>query len=70
MSQSLSQIYLHVVYSTKHRKPFLKDDNLLAAFHAYSATTLANLDCPALIVGGHWWQKGIECPFPNTPETA
>jgi REP element-mobilizing transposase RayT len=52
MPQSLAQIYLHIVYSTKHRKPFLKDEKILQDAHAYLAETCNNLDCPALLVGG------------------
>ena len=52
MPQSLAQIYLHIVYSTKHRKPFLKDEKIFQDAHAYLAETCNNLDCPALIVGG------------------
>jgi len=63
VSQSLSQIYLHIVYSTKHRKPFLKNDKLLLDTHAYLATTVANLDCPALIVGGVEDHVHLLCRF-------
>lgn len=52
MSQSLAQIYLHVVFSTKHRKPFLKDETLLQQSHAYLAGACKKLDSPSLIVGG------------------
>jgi putative transposase len=52
MPQSLAQIYLHIVYSTKHRQPFLKDAALLTQAHAYLAEVCGNLDSPALIVGG------------------
>ena len=52
MAQSLAQIYLHVVFSTKNRHPFLTDhavrDNL---FH-YLGGTCRNQGCPALRVGG------------------
>ncbi len=63
MSQSLSQIYLHIVYSTKQRKPFLKGDALLSEVHAYLATTVANLGCPALIVGGVEDHVHLLCRF-------
>ena len=52
MSQSHAQIYLHLVYSTKHRQPFLTDPALRAQTHAYLAGTCKNLDSPAVIVGG------------------
>ena len=63
MSQSLSQIFLHIVYSTKHRKPFLKGDALLSEVHAYLATTVASLGCPALIVGGVEDHVHLLCRF-------
>ena len=52
MPQSLSQVYLHVVFSTKHRAPWLKTQRLQADVHAYLAATLNNLECPAIVVGG------------------
>jgi REP element-mobilizing transposase RayT len=52
MSQSLSQIYLHIVFSTKHRAPFLTDGTFRAKLHAYLAGTCRNLQCPSLLVGG------------------
>jgi REP element-mobilizing transposase RayT len=52
MSQSLAQIYLHVVFSTKNRTPWLRDKSVCAALHAYLAGICKNQECPALIVGG------------------
>ncbi len=52
MSQSLVQIYIHIVYSTKHRQPFLKDNEFRDRTHRYLAGICRNLDCPTLIVGG------------------
>jgi REP element-mobilizing transposase RayT len=52
MSQSLSQIYLHIVFSTKNRAPLLADKALREGLHAYLAGTCRNLDSPSLIVGG------------------
>jgi putative transposase len=52
MSQSLTRIYIHLVYSTKHRQAFLTDASVREKMHAYLAGTCNNLDCPALIVGG------------------
>jgi REP element-mobilizing transposase RayT len=52
MSQSLTQIYHHVVFSTKNRLPYLKDQSLRAQTHAYLAGTCKNLGSPAVIVGG------------------
>jgi putative transposase len=52
MSQSLVQIYVHIVFSTKHRRPFLKDKEFRERTHAYLAGICKNIGCPALIVGG------------------
>jgi len=52
MAQSLVQIYLHTVFSTKNRHPFLKNKETRERLHAYLAGICRNLDCPALIIGG------------------
>jgi putative transposase len=52
MPQSLAQIYLHIVFSTKGRRPWLKQDALREELHAYLGGTCNQLDCPVLRVGG------------------
>ena len=52
MPQSLSQIYLHLVFSTKHRHPFLKNPAIKENCHTYIAGILNNQTAPALEVGG------------------
>jgi len=49
MSQSLARLCVHLVFSTKHREPFLHD-LIRADLHAYMATVLKNLGCPVLII--------------------
>jgi hypothetical protein len=34
MSQSLSRVVVHIIYSTKNRKPFLRNENLRRELHA------------------------------------
>jgi len=51
MSQSLSKIYVHLIFSTKHREPLLMS-SVRAPLHSYLATVLNNQECPALKVGG------------------
>ena len=51
MPQSLSNILLHIVFSTKNRHPFITP-NIENELHPYLATCFRSLDCPALIVGG------------------
>src|SRR5690348_18023296 len=52
MAQSLSQIYLHIVFSTKNRAPYLQDRVLRDRIHAYLSGTCRNLRSPSLMVGG------------------
>jgi putative transposase len=52
MSQSLSKILLHVVFSTKERRPFLRDRALRDEMHRYLGGILNGLDCLPIIVGG------------------
>ena len=51
MPQSLSELYVHLAFSTKHREPLLLAP-LRAQMHAYLATVLNNHDSPAVEVGG------------------
>src|SRR5687768_14345343 len=52
MPQSLAQVYLHIVFSTKERRPFLRDASVRDEVHNYLGGTCNNLDCPVLRVGG------------------
>ena len=52
MSQSLSKIWTHLVFSTKERYPFLSDSTVRQNMHKYLATTLKENNCPTLLVGG------------------
>ena len=52
MPQSLSVVYLHLVFSTKHRQPFLQDRDLRAEIHAWLGAASRELDCPPVLVGG------------------
>jgi REP element-mobilizing transposase RayT len=57
MSQSLSQIYVHLTFSTKLRKPFLRDRNVCDALYGYLIGTCVNLGCPAKKING--WEDHI-----------
>jgi putative transposase len=70
MSQSLVQIYLHTVFSTKNREPFLSDKTFRDRTHAYLAGICKNLDCPAIIVGGVEDHVHILCRFGKQVEVA
>jgi len=52
MPQSLSAVYIHLVFSTKDRRPFLRDPTTRGALHAYLGGVSKQLDCPPLQVGG------------------
>jgi putative transposase len=52
MSQSLAQLYVHLIFSTKGRVPFLKEPELREQLHAYLGGICRNQDSPSLIVGG------------------
>jgi putative transposase len=52
MSQSLSKIWTHLVFSTKERYPFLSDEIVRHDMHSYLAKILKANHCLALLVGG------------------
>src|ERR1043165_4020417 len=52
MPQSLAKILVHTVFSTKDRRPFLRDKPLREELHRYLGGILAHLDCQPLIIGG------------------
>ena len=52
MSQSLAKILVHLVFSTKERRPFLRDLQLRDELHRYLGGIILNLDCQPIIVGG------------------
>jgi REP element-mobilizing transposase RayT len=49
MGQSLSQLYIHLTFSTKSRNPLIKPE-IKDELHAYIAGTLKEFDSPALII--------------------
>lgn len=51
MSQSLAQIYLHLVFSTKNRIPYLIDKPTKNSLHAYLATVFQSLKSPSIESG-------------------
>lgn len=50
MAQSLSNVLLHIVFSTKHRQPWL-DTTIESELAAYLATVCKTLDCPTHVIG-------------------
>lgn len=52
MPQSPSAVYIHLVYSTKERHPFLKDETIRESLHRYLRRISKQLGCAPIIVGG------------------
>jgi REP element-mobilizing transposase RayT len=52
MPQSLSTVYIHLVFSTKDRRPFLREAPVRDSLHAYLGAVSKQLDCPPILVGG------------------
>ena len=52
MPQSLSKVYIHTVFSTKNREPFLADEALREELHAYMGGIAKQLECYPVRVGG------------------
>ncbi|MSU76868.1 MAG: transposase [Gemmataceae bacterium] len=52
MPQSLTQVYLHIVFSTKDRRPFMHDATLCGELHAYLGETANRLSSRVICVGG------------------
>jgi putative transposase len=48
MPQSLSAVYIHLVFSTKHRQPFLRDRSLRTDLHSFLGGTSKTLECPPI----------------------
>jgi putative transposase len=52
MAQSLGSIYIHIIFSTKNRFPFLRDKEVKEKLHAYLSGICKNLKCPSFMIGG------------------
>ncbi len=52
MSQSLSNVLVHLVFSTKDRQPWLEERPFRERLHAELGSISKQLDCPPLITGG------------------
>lgn len=52
MPQSLSTVYIHLIFSTKERQPYLQDEAIQKDLHAYLGEVSKRLDCPPIRVGG------------------
>jgi len=52
MPQSLSGVNIHLVFSTKKRRAFLRDKTMRDALHAYLGGISKQLECPPIRIGG------------------
>ena len=52
MPQSLSAVYIHLVFSTKERRPFLRDMTVRELLHSYLGGISKQLKCAPIITGG------------------
>jgi REP element-mobilizing transposase RayT len=52
MPQSLSAVYVHLVFSTKLRRPFLRERCVRERLYAQIGGITKKLECPPLLVGG------------------
>lgn len=52
MPQSLSSVYIHLVFSTKDRRPYFRDPAIRDEVHSYLGGISKSLECPPLITGG------------------
>ena len=60
MSQSLVSIYLHIIFSTKHRQPFITSE-IEPVIHEYLGGICNNLNCQVIIAGGYTDHVHILC---------
>jgi putative transposase len=70
MPQSLVQIYVHLVYSTKDRRPFLRYQQLRDRTHGYLARVCTNQQSPAVIIGGVDDHVHLLCRLSKTLDVA
>ena len=52
MPQSLSAVYIHLVFSTKDRRPILRDKPTCDALHSYLGGVSKQIDCAPIQIGG------------------
>jgi putative transposase len=63
MPQSLSAAYFHLVFSTKNRRPFLRDETLRTRLYEYLGGISKSLDCHPVRIGGVEDHVHLLCRF-------
>jgi REP element-mobilizing transposase RayT len=66
MPQSLAQIYVHIVFSTKNRQPFLEDQTFRERTFGYLKGVCDNQGSPSLRIGGVEDHVHILCRLSKT----
>ncbi len=70
MPQSLADVLIHLVFSTKNRVPFLKPPDLREHLDAYMVGALENRGCPSLITRSVEDHIHILCQLSRTTSIA
>jgi len=63
MSQSLSDVLLHIIYSTKERQPFLQDAQVRRELHRYVGGILKKRKCPLVEINSVVDHLHLLCRF-------
>lgn len=66
MPQSLSAVYIHLVFSTKERRPFLRDEAIRGLLHSQLGGISKKLGCAPVITGGVEDHVHLLAPFGRT----
>jgi REP element-mobilizing transposase RayT len=70
MPQSLVEIYVHIVFSTKGRKPFLQERSFRDRTHGYLTGICDGQDSPSLAIGGVEDHVHILCRLGKTQDVS
>nr|VFJ87686.1 MAG: REP element-mobilizing transposase RayT [Candidatus Kentron sp. LFY] len=70
MAQSLSSVYVHLVFSVKNREPFLRDAGIRGEMHAFLGGIAKRLNCPPVITGGTEDHVHLLCRLSRTVSQA
>ncbi len=70
MPQSLCKVWIHSIFSTKNRRPFLRDPVIRAQVHGYLAETARELGSEEVFVGGVEDHAHVLGLLPKTQSTS
>jgi putative transposase len=70
MPQSLAKILVHAVFSTKDRRPFLRDVPVREELHRYLGGILTQLECQPILAGGVEDHVHLLCALSRTMDAA